>query len=151
MDKELIKERFAGAISTYDRAAVAQRHIAERLAELMAPYAPEGGTVFEAGCGTGIMSRLIMERLHPQRLYMVDLSESYRSLLALGREAALPILRTVATYDTLCNDIGAFQRADHHTYVRFGPRGADPSAANGGQRHRTSARGDRHSPADSRL
>lgn len=82
MDKELIKERFAGAISTYDRAAVAQRHIAERLAELMAPYAPEGGTVFEAGCGTGIMSRLIMERLHPQRLYMVDLSESYRSLLA---------------------------------------------------------------------
>lgn len=82
MDKELIKERFAGAISTYDRAAVAQRHIAERLAGLMEPYASEGGTVFEAGCGTGIMSRLIMEHLHPDKLYMVDLSESYSDSLA---------------------------------------------------------------------
>lgn len=82
MDKELIRERFAGAISTYDRAAVAQRHIAERLAEAMEAYAPKGGTVFEAGCGTGIMSRLIMERLHPERLYMVDLSESYRDSLS---------------------------------------------------------------------
>jgi len=81
-DKKLIEERFAGAIATYDRAAVAQRRIAERLAGLMERYAPKGGIVFEAGCGTGIMSRLVMERLHPRKLYMVDLSDSYRSRLA---------------------------------------------------------------------
>ena len=81
IDKKLIRERFAGAIATYDRAAVVQRRIAEKLSRLMQPYAPRGGSVFEAGCGTGIMSRLIMEHLHPERLYMTDLSESYRGCL----------------------------------------------------------------------
>ncbi|MDE7356691.1 MAG: malonyl-ACP O-methyltransferase [Rikenellaceae bacterium] len=82
IDKNLIRERFGEAIATYDDEAVAQRRIACRLSELMRPYTPKGGHIFEAGCGTGIMSRLLINEFTPASLLMVDLSESYRHCLA---------------------------------------------------------------------
>lgn len=78
MDKELIKARFTEAVETYDSAAVVQRRIAERLFGMMSPIICHDGCIFEAGCGTGMLSRLIVDGLSPRRLTMIDLAERYR-------------------------------------------------------------------------
>lgn len=77
MDKQLIATRFAKARTTYSRAAQAQRKVAERMMELLADALPSTRAVplhaVEIGCGTGIYTRLLAEKLHPAHLLLNDL------------------------------------------------------------------------------
>ena len=70
--KQDIAERFARSISTYEMAGVVQREISEQLIRLVEPI--ERGTVLEIGCGTGLLSSLLVERLRGCRFIYNDLS-----------------------------------------------------------------------------
>lgn len=73
-DKDLVASRFSGAIATYDRAASIQRHIAGRLVELWNPGPEESLDILEIGCGTGMSTRLYLDRVTPRSLRLWDLS-----------------------------------------------------------------------------
>lgn len=70
--KQDIADRFARSISTYETAGVIQREISEQLIKLIEPI--ECGTVLEIGCGTGLLSSLLVERLRGCRFIYNDLS-----------------------------------------------------------------------------
>ncbi len=78
MNKGRIAHRFSSAISTYDKAAVEQRHIANQLFRMLLDYyaqnkLPHPRRVAEIGCGTGILSRLLYTNFNPDSLYLNDL------------------------------------------------------------------------------
>ncbi len=74
-EKGQIVQAFSGAATTYEQAAVAQKVIAARLAdkvmELSLPSAPR---VLEIGCGTGFLSRLLLERIEGGTWTLSDIS-----------------------------------------------------------------------------
>ena len=69
IDKDLVARRFAGAAATYDNAATVQRRIAARLLSL-APVDPS--VTIEIGSGTGLLTRMFLERYTPEHLTLVD-------------------------------------------------------------------------------
>ncbi len=70
----LLIARFARAVATYERQAAPQRLAAERLATLMGEHchtlAPR---ILEIGCGTGLLTRLLLARFAPTELVANDL------------------------------------------------------------------------------
>lgn len=70
----LIINRFARAITTYEAQATVQRAAAERLAEMLGEHlrtlAPR---ILEIGCGTGLLSRLLLTRFAPREMVLNDL------------------------------------------------------------------------------
>lgn len=96
--KRQLTSRFARAARTYEREAEAQRRIAGRMARLIVERgAPRpGGNVLEVGCGTGFLTRLLVEALRPARLVINDLCPEMRDChadlieRAAGRVAFLP-------------------------------------------------------------
>ena len=100
MDKQQIALRFAKARDTYSQAACAQRQVADKmlgLVEEALTYTrrntptgvkqclPAGGdkelSVVEIGCGTGIYSELLLHRLHPSQMLLVDLCPEMEPLI----------------------------------------------------------------------
>lgn len=75
MDKRLIAERFAQARNTYNREAKVQGEVAAKMLRLLLPHCREehGRQVVEIGCGTGVYSRMLLQQLHPHRLWLNDL------------------------------------------------------------------------------
>jgi malonyl-ACP O-methyltransferase BioC len=78
MNKQRIAHRFSSAISTYDKAAVEQRHIANQLFRMLLDFyrqhnLPTPRYIAEIGCGTGILSRLLHTNFTPDSLYLNDL------------------------------------------------------------------------------
>lgn len=84
MDKQLIRERFARAIPTYDRHAVVQRHIAEHMACLLDAHLPASAhrRVWEVGCGTGFFTRIYLNRHAPDECVLNDLCPEMEHALA---------------------------------------------------------------------
>ncbi len=71
---ELLINRFARAVATYESQAVVQKAAAERLTELLGEHlhtlAPR---MLEIGCGTGFLTRRLMARFAPSELVLNDL------------------------------------------------------------------------------
>lgn len=84
MDKQLIRERFARAIPTYDRQAVVQRTIAGRMVDLLGDCLPPHahGRVWEIGCGTGLFTRPYISRYAPGEMELNDLCPEMEPVLA---------------------------------------------------------------------
>jgi len=62
IDKELVKKSFKKSISSYDEHALIQKGICCRLTELIDAYAKcTYDKVFEIGCGTGMLSEMLIE------------------------------------------------------------------------------------------
>ncbi len=100
MDKTLIARCFAQARNTYGREAHVQLQVARRMASMLPAISPR--RVVELGCGTGNLSRLLLERLHPQELWLNDLCPEMA--------------------DCLTDLLGP---ADRHTHVSFHPGDAE--------------------------
>lgn len=75
-DTAKVGKRFEAATPTYDEAATAQRQIASRLTERLKAHNPStGGRMLEIGPGTGILTGLMAELLHPTAIDYVELYE----------------------------------------------------------------------------
>lgn len=74
MNKRLIAERFAKAVHTYPREANVQRRIADKMIRLLGKHiSSRCSKVIEFGCGTGTYSRLLLDTLRPDELWLNDL------------------------------------------------------------------------------
>lgn len=118
----LLINRFARAMATYEREAVVQRQAAERLAELLGEHCHRlAPRILEIGCGTGVLSRLLMRRFAPSELVLNDLCPDMAICFAnVPRTRFLPgDARTLAwpgTFDLVASasavqwfgDLGAF-------------------------------------------
>jgi len=82
-DKKIIQRRFAGAAATYDRQAVIQQRVAERLLALLdknSPLPPK--RLLEIGCSTGILTSMLARRYRGlEALYVNDLVPEFNSLV----------------------------------------------------------------------
>ncbi|WP_375177602.1 malonyl-ACP O-methyltransferase BioC [Marinobacter mobilis] len=74
-DKATVARDFGVASSSYDEAARLQRHMGNRLLELLTE-ADAGKRVVDLGCGTGQFASALAERLPGCSLTAVDLSEA---------------------------------------------------------------------------
>ena len=95
MDKRLITRRFARAMGTYEQEAKMQSAIAQHMVELLTSYVPLScKNLLEIGCGTGIYSRLLFNRLHPTHMLLNDLcgdmKECCKDLLVHAEVCFLP-------------------------------------------------------------
>lgn len=76
IDKELIRQRFARRLESYESQAVIQQQIAGVLASEFARHTPgQLENVVEIGCGTGFLTRKIVPGKQIGTLYLNDLVE----------------------------------------------------------------------------
>ena len=79
LDKQVIRKCFERAVPTYEAEGCIQSCIAFRLNSLI-PCAEEGrNDILEIGCGTGKLTRLLIERFPQARFTLNDLSPDMRS------------------------------------------------------------------------
>ena len=71
MNKDLIRERFAKNLESYDENAKIQKRMAERLVDLVENKNPK--KILEIGCGTGFVTRLINERMEFETYLAIDI------------------------------------------------------------------------------
>lgn len=86
IDKSLVGRRFRRSLKTYDRTAVVQKEMADELVARIEEHSPSfrgggGGRVMEIGCGTGLLTRLLVERLRPKTLFVNDLVTDCANLI----------------------------------------------------------------------
>jgi malonyl-CoA O-methyltransferase len=81
VNKETIINRFSKVLQTYDADAFAQKSIASRLNELIMEYlSPENSlSVLEIGCGTGLLTRMLLDWLNRGVLHLNDISGVFAS------------------------------------------------------------------------
>lgn len=74
MNKNLVRARFKRSLDRYERFAGVQAESANRLLDLVrARLGLDFPRVLEIGCGTGLLTRLLLEVLRVQELYANDL------------------------------------------------------------------------------
>lgn len=73
VDKQLVKERFGSCASTYDDNAPVQHEIAARLVTMVPDDVRD---VVEIGCGTGVLTAMLRDRLPSASVTPVDISPS---------------------------------------------------------------------------
>ena len=84
MNKQLIARCFAKAAASYEEEAAVQRLIASKMMALIEACRPDGRCrmMLEIGCGTGIFSRMLVDRLRPEAVLLNDLCPEMRERLA---------------------------------------------------------------------
>ncbi len=75
LDKELIKQQFSKHFSTYDGEAEVQQSMARTLVAETLKHGKGFERVLEFGCGTGFLSRLLIQSVSLDQLWLNDLSE----------------------------------------------------------------------------
>lgn len=76
IDKRLIKRRFSSAVLDYDQQATAQQMIHQRLISLLAQIQHRHfADVLEIGCGTGGLTKLLMQYLQAEYWELNDLCD----------------------------------------------------------------------------
>lgn len=80
LDKAIIARHFARSRDTYDTEAVVQEEIARQLCQMVTPT-HDKGTVLEVGCGTGLLSRLLLDKLPESYFIFNDLSPEMEGAL----------------------------------------------------------------------
>lgn len=84
INKQLVAERFAKAVGSYDEEAVAQRQIAVRMTESLrqSVWLKASPRILEIGCGTGIYSRLLLESFNPEFFQLNDICPAVEASIA---------------------------------------------------------------------
>lgn len=74
IDKNKVKQRFSRAKESYSKQAVAQQRICQHLVALMQTYMQTPCVkVFEIGCGSGNLTRLMLEKYQPNTYIANDI------------------------------------------------------------------------------
>ncbi len=71
INKELVKKRFKKSFNTYDDNALVQKHMAEKLINILPRF--DYNNIFETGCATGILTRHIKDKLIFKHFYANDI------------------------------------------------------------------------------
>ncbi len=71
--KEKIRDAFSRSAATYDKESEVQAYIASELTRKLQEFSPK--TILEIGCGTGNLSKLLLDRYQPDSLVLNDISE----------------------------------------------------------------------------
>ena len=75
LDKTHIKNRFTKAALSYQREALVQARVAAELCGLIQRFVGGGqDTMLEIGCGTGILSRQLLQHMHFEKYLLNDMS-----------------------------------------------------------------------------
>jgi malonyl-CoA O-methyltransferase len=73
-DKELISRNFSASAADYDRHAVMQREMADRLLSLLNTYNLPLRTILDIGCGTGYLTGKLAEAFPSARVEGIDIA-----------------------------------------------------------------------------
>ena len=77
MNKELIKQRFKRKLISYDENAKIQKQMAQKLIDIIALDKNLGEkeyiNVLEIGCGTGLLTKITVDRLDYRNYYAIDI------------------------------------------------------------------------------
>ena len=79
IDKKLVHARFAKNLKNYDENAKIQKRMAERLASFISNTSPK--TILEVGCGTGFLTKHIVEKCKFVIYKTVDIVEECREYI----------------------------------------------------------------------
>jgi malonyl-CoA O-methyltransferase len=72
IDKEKLKRRFSRNIETYDEYANVQKHMSKKLLSMV--QIEDGMNILEIGCGTGYLTKLILEKDKNVKITAVDIA-----------------------------------------------------------------------------
>lgn len=136
-DSLTLADSFRHALPTYDQHATAQRHIAERLASLVAacPH-PAHPRVLEIGSGSGLFTRIYAEALRPASATLIDLNAPQCTDIAPQCTAIAADAEEVLASDTLPRDFDLILSAStmqwfvnphafiHHAAAHLCPEGS---------------------------
>ncbi|MCQ2228264.1 MAG: methyltransferase domain-containing protein [Bacteroidales bacterium] len=82
ISKSEIAGRFGRSAATYDSASVAQQRAARLLADGLCRLCSPGASVFEVGCGTGSLTRMLINGMMPHLYIANDISDGMLARLA---------------------------------------------------------------------
>ncbi len=100
-----IAQRFGQSADTYDLVATTQRRVAQHLASLALPLIPEGASILEIGCGTGLLSQSLVSA-RPAQLTINDISPEMvakaRMRIALAdSQCHIAVMQLIADAETV--------------------------------------------------
>ena len=79
IDKNLIHDRFAKNLESYNEHAKIQKRMAERVMSFVKNKSPK--TILELGCGTGFLTKLIKENLNYENFTAIDIVGECKSYI----------------------------------------------------------------------
>lgn len=86
IDKTDVAQRFSRSSLTYDSNATIQRHMCSRVSEIILNHRPAPDTMIEIGPGTGILTDMYSQRLHPKHLELWDITDIATDLPGIHRK-----------------------------------------------------------------
>ncbi|HUF21994.1 MAG TPA: malonyl-ACP O-methyltransferase BioC [Burkholderiales bacterium] len=105
LDKRQVRRAFERAASTYDRAAVLQREVCNRVLERLALMKLTPRVVLDAGCGTGYAAAPLARRFPRAALIELDIAEPMVRAAGASRRWWERLLPGQAKRLTVCADI----------------------------------------------
>lgn len=109
IDKRQVRRSFERAAASYDRVAVLQRAVADRMAERLQFIKHHPATILDAGCGTGYARPLLQGHYPDARLISLDLAlgmlQIARGVRPSWWQKMLPAKSAVSGY--VCGDLEA--------------------------------------------
>jgi len=74
IEKKIVAKNFSRGAKTYDKYAIVQNEMANKLSELLKKEESEL-EILEIGCGTGLFTKLILEKYPNSKITLIDISE----------------------------------------------------------------------------
>ena len=105
LDKRRVRRSFDRAAATYDRVAVLQREVCDRMAERLQYIKFEPQTILDAGSGTGYGSRLLRGRYAKSRVIELDIAPAMLLASRSRQPAWKRLLPFAAAGERVCADI----------------------------------------------
>ncbi len=105
LDKGRVRRSFDRAAATYDRVAVLQREVCERMAERLQYVKSEPGVILDAGSGTGYGAHLLRGRFARARVVELDLAPAMLGASRRKQPGWRRLLPFLAEPAQVCGDI----------------------------------------------
>lgn len=105
LDKRRVRRSFDRAAATYDRVAVLQREICDRMAERLQYIKFEPQVILDAGSGTGYGACQLRERYAKSRVIELDIAPGMLQASRSHQSAWKRLLPFVAAEERVCADI----------------------------------------------
>ena len=116
LDKQRVRQAFDRAATDYDRVAVLQREVGNRLLERLDYMRLQPQTIVDIGAGTGHLSKALAQRYKQARVLALDLAPN---MLRAARRNAGTVARLQRRQSFVCADTERLPLADQSTDMIF--------------------------------